>query len=708
MKVDFFPILVVPAVPYDGGIRFLHRNEQIDIEPAVSDEVWKIIGFCNGRNNLEEISKLAALSLDDVSEIIQELIELELVIDSREQFIHFHRICNYPTTFSRYLTQDEVRAYTISPRKAVKEGRVLQFKKDENTFFSKVLRKRRSCRSFSDKLLTLDQIGSICHYAYCIDEHVVPSGGALYPLKIYVTIEKAQGGIKAGYYEYDAEKDVLILFNEKVDEEQLKYCFNQERMPFGSSVQIIIAADLRRQTFKYANRGYMLTQVEIGHVAENINLYCAENGIGACEMGGIQDEPLKNELELDEDVWPFIAIPIGYCAETETHSIDEIRYVEEMTGEKKPVKEFWARTFDNDGSFFGAVATYKDGFGDTQFAGATSASYAKAFFKATIEGYERWVSSKVRIDYHGKADDLENWADPRLLAPLTTEQAKKCRVKTFFESLEIDWTIGKKYNGEEIFVPSDLVYYGQKPSKNRIYVGNSSGVAAYTNFEEAQKRAITELIERDAIMQNWYTRKAPNIINKTFLPIHVQKRIEHWSNQDRKMLVLEMTSDYGWVFETIIISKQHPCFVSGAAATIVEEDIPKAIIKSVQEAEYSLLLELDNPDYSEIEPSSVFSPVEHGKVYHLWRHAKTLSWLWSNTSVGGFTVHQSLSTDELISKLEAITIDLSEVKSDLKVVRVLSPKLVPINFGFNSAHYTHLALKGKIHSDSLNMPHYFA
>lgn len=138
------------------------------------------------------------------------------------------------------------------------------------------------------------------------------------------------------------------------------------------------------------------------------------------------------------------------------------------------------------------------------------------------------------------------------------------------------------------------------------------------------------------------------------------------------------------------------------------QDVSESVIKSIQEAEYSLLLELDDPDESETEPSLVSSPVEHGKVYYFRHYAKTLSWLWSSTSTGGFTIRQPLSISELIPKLEIVTIDLSEDESDLKIVRVFSPKLVPINFGFNSAHYTHLALKEKVHSDSLNMPHYFA
>ena len=251
---------------------------------------------------------------------------------------------------------------------------------------------RRSCRNFSDKKLAVDQIGSICHYAYSIKDHAVPSGGALYPLKIYVLIENDQEDIRSGYYEYDAENDELVLFNKEVDKEQLKYCYNQEEMPFNSSVQIVIAADLKRQSRKYANRGYRLTLIEAGHVAENISLYCAEQGLGACEMGGVQDEPLRVELNLNDDVWPLLAIPIGYPINSDISVFNKIRYVEENVGDSQVVKNLWTTVFDRDGSFFGATSVYENGDGGIQFAGATSPSYADAVFKATIEGYERWTS----------------------------------------------------------------------------------------------------------------------------------------------------------------------------------------------------------------------------------------------------------------------------------------------------------------------------
>ena len=709
MNATFAPILVVPAVPFEEGIRFLHRETQIDIGADMAPTLWKILSYTNGYNDVTTIAELADLPEDEVSEIISELCDMELVVDSREQFLHFHRISNYPSAFNSNLTQDEVEAYTRSKRQPVKSGTVFEFKKDRNSALYPIREKRRSCRNFTEQTLTLDQIGNICHYAYSIYDHTVPSGGALYPLKIYVAIEKAQDGIGEGYYEYDSESDVLIRFSDSVDAEQLKYCYNQEEMPFGSSVQIIIAADLKRQPHKYANRGYRLTLIEVGHVAENISLYCAEQGLGACEMGGVQDEPLKDELELDADIWPIITIPIGYPAKNSIEEFNKIRYVEDNVGENHAVEGVWTNVFGKDGSFFGATTTYTDGEGNVQYAGATSPSYADAVFKATIEGYERWLSGQVRVDYFGTARQLEGaWIHPKYLAPLTREQSEKCGVTPFSEELPINWTKGISFDGVETYIPSDIVYYGQKTEGNRIYYGHSSGIAAYSNYEEAKKRALVELIERDALMRNWYTRQSPMIVGDDILSTHAKKRIQHWKKQGRELKILQMPSEYGWVFEAVIISDEYPCFVSGAAATIDFDSIDATINKALQEVEYGLLMTLRNPKDDNQCPEGVLTPTNHGEVYHARENADTLKWLYEGNIEDSFMMPKYTDYRQLMDALKIVVVDLSENDSGLTVVRVFSPELVPINFGFYSAHYTHPSLNGKVHPDSLKMPHYFA
>ncbi len=714
MVVSSTPILVVPVIPHDGGVRFLHRNDKIDIEPSMSDTVWKILGFCNGYNDISSIAELSKYPVDIVLKIISELEEMELVVDSKYQFIHFHRLSNYPSTINSNLTQDEIEKYTQSERSSTKPGEIFEFCHDKKSILSTIIENRRSCRSFSKRKLTIDQIGNTCRYAYSIPNHSVPSGGALYPIRIYVLIEEPQDGLNPGYYEYDSLQDHLVLFDDEVDIEQLKYCFNQEEMPFGSSVQIIIAADLLRQPYKYANRGYRLTLIEAGHVAENINLYCTDQGIGTCEMGGVQDKPLKMELNLEGEIWPLLAISIGYPADSETKSFDKIRFVEKNVGKNYPVKTVCARIFENDGSFFGAATTYLDGEGLEQYAGATSPSYADAIFKATIEGYERWCSSQVRVDFHGSANQMagRSWLNPSSFFPLTQNQAKKCGVKSFSKDLIINWTKGVSYDGSIVYIPSDLVYYGQKDNENRIYYGHSSGIAAHFDFEEAKKRAVVELIERDALMRNWFEQKPPHILDDVVLPIHVRKRISHWAKQDRRLVVLQIPSSFGMVFETAIVSDEFPCFVSGAAATIDKDSIENTILKSLQEAEYNLLLSLLCPDTTHISPQKVLTPVDHGKVYHFRENVEKLRWLYEDgPTVNHIETEIQIGHPETFfnEQLKLVTVDISNKASDLKVVRVFSPCLVPINFGFNAAHYTHPAIKHRgVNPKSMEMPHYFA
>ncbi len=714
MNINFIPILVVPAVPYKGGIRFLHRENQIDISHDMADEVWKILSFCNGHTNVSSIIEISGLPKKDVIEILVELEDMELIVDSRHQFMHFHRISNYPSAVNSDLTQDEVEAYTKSERFPVKSGEAIQFDYNTSSALFTIRKKRRSCRSFSKKKMTVNQIGSICHFAYSISDHSVPSGGALYPLKIYVLIEESQDGLKSGYYEYDAEQNRLICFNDEVDVEQLKYCFNQEEMPFGSFVQIIIAADLERQPRKYANRGYRLTLIEVGHVAENISLYCAEQGLGACEMGGVQDEPLRQELELSGSIWPILAVSVGYSSELETEQFNKIRFVEEHIGAGHPVKDVWTSVFDGDGSFFGATTTYLDEYGNVQYAGATGPSYVDAVFKATIEGYERYQSGQVRVDFRGCANQVPGkWLDPKMYFPLTEEQAKKCGVKFFSNDLVINWTLGTNYDGSEIYIPSDLVYYGQKDDENRIYYGNSSGVAAHFDFDEAKRRAVVELIERDALMRSWFSQESPHRVDEKILPIHARKRITHWMKQNRKLIVLQIPSDFGMVFETVITSDEYPCFISGAAATIDIDSVDSMILKSIQEAEYNLLLALRHPNMTPVDPLSVSIPEDHGRVYYFKENADKLHWLWKNVTSEGYIqkskIVKSLNWfyDEC---LQLVTVDLSDKKSDIKIVRAFSPWLVPINFGFDSAHYTHSVIQHSVgvNPDSLRMPHYFA
>ena len=379
----------------------------------------------------------------------------------------------------------------------------------------------------------------------------------------------------------------------------------------------------------------------------------------------------------------------------------------EILGPEKPVKNVWLDTGGTP-SFYSAIALYYDAYGHVQFAGATSTSSFDALFKASVEGYERWRSSQIRVDKHCSAQNLPMAKIlPYDIAPLTYFQAGKSGVKFFDQKLPIDWTLGTRFDGKRICVPSDMVYYGHRDGENRIYYGNSSGTAAFTDLEEAKKRALVELIEGDALMRNWFSRKSPDIISHKALPDVIKIRISKWKKKGRTLYILEIPSEYGKVFEAIFVSEKYPCFVSGAAATIDSGKICDTIKKAVNEAEFNLEFAIKYPSEAKTKMKKIVLPVDHGRFYYSKQNAKKLSWLWHGKIVKSASKINEISFEDLCEKLQAISVDLSDENSSLKVVKMISPKLVPINFGYYTAHFLHVGVE-KLSSKSLKLPHYFS
>lgn len=255
--------------------------------------------------------------------------------------------------------------------------------------------------------------------------------------------------------------------------------------------------------------------------------------------------------------------------------MDEMQFVEDNISSLllKPHSYGVVDYIDN-GSFFAAVASY--GEEEYQRAGATSASSEHAIFKAVIEAHERKISGMAHIDFMGSAKELEQsgkvWLDPRNIIPLTREQSDKSGLTVFHENLDIPWTRGMYCKDRvEVYIPTDIVYYGHISEKNQIYIGNSSGIAANINYHEACRSALTELIERDAIMRCWFSQRAPGQLDNSILPIHIKKKIHQLKIMGRETYLLELPSEYAEVILAVIVGDEYPCFVCGAASTLSDE-----------------------------------------------------------------------------------------------------------------------------------------
>lgn len=752
---DFLPIQVVASFEDRTGLHFLNINQVDSVPSAEATAVQNILKYCDGRTTVQEIAKRSKQKPEFVLGVLEDLVAIGVVTDSRNQALHFHQVSSYPTPFSRTLSDEQLSEYTHfdSRRLPLIESRERLSKEDGETQrlrCGELILQRFSCRTFDHTCdLSAQMLTSICRYAYGAMQHAVPSGGGLYPLYLYVLVEQdqcskphypASSQVPSGYYYFDNKPLSLgwLTRFKSVDEQALKYCFNDVQMPFGTSVQIVIVGDLERQTYKYGNRGYRLTLLEAGHVAQNINLCCTELGLGSCELGGVLDEAMATELELPSGFQPLLAIAIGRPAEyakTFSKKVNDrpeqyrlLDSISNITLECFPgILLHEVRSFSSS-CFFGATASYQLD-GSTQIAGATATDYATARSKAIIEAYERWACSKIRVDCiktekELHADGLE-YLSPDQLIPLSPEQAKACGVEPYHHDLPIKWvkgrTIPQRHScSREVLLPCDYVFYGHQDVQ--IYHGNSSGVAAHSNYATAVSRALTELIERHAIMKSWYTHNSPSICSEDTLPVHAKNRSHYWKKQGRQYSVLVLEEAFGCaIIQVAITSNQYPFFVSGAAASITKDGLEEALNKATEEAEYSLLIALSSPNPGPIKASEVWTPSDHGRFYAANRdRARELSWLLNGHETnwdfvmyaGARKIDEDSVYTNLYKHLDVICVDITSgfpLSPGLRVIRAVSPKLIPINFGTCTAHYDHPALRGyDIHPDAKKLPHYFA
>jgi SagB-type dehydrogenase family enzyme len=142
----------------------------------------------------------------------------------------------------------------------------------------------------------------------------VPSAGGLYPLEIFVLIQRVEGAAD-GLHHYDVWNHALEpVANGPVFEDfrpaVLAYPFVQE-----ANVLFFLTAVFTRTQKKYGPRGYRYVLLEAGHSAQNLCLLAAHNGLGSLCIGGFFDTQVNRLLRLDTAKEGAVyAVGVGYPA----------------------------------------------------------------------------------------------------------------------------------------------------------------------------------------------------------------------------------------------------------------------------------------------------------------------------------------------------------------------------------------------------------
>lgn len=182
--------------------------------------------------------------------------------------------------------------------------------------FDEVIFRRVSDRSFKGSA-SFEQTAKILHYGYGVTrrDHLpgnqasdhpvenlrfraVPSGGALYPLEVYLFALDISG-LEKGLYHYNTRDSVLEFLREGDFRERLADIAFSTDILSGAAGFIVLSAVFQRSRFKYRKQAYRFVLFEAGHVSQNMMLAAASQKLGTVAVGGFIDDELNHLLDID-------------------------------------------------------------------------------------------------------------------------------------------------------------------------------------------------------------------------------------------------------------------------------------------------------------------------------------------------------------------------------------------------------------------------
>lgn len=173
-----------------------------------------------------------------------------------------------------------------------------------------IIVKRRSAREYSGSALSINDLSIVLRNSYGITGRAillheieqklraVPSGGALYPLELYVACFRVDG-VEPGIYHYNVQDESLECTQPgQFREEFGRICFT-EKMFSNLPVLVIITGILQRSSLKYSERAYRFMVLEAGHVGQNLCLSATALGLGSLMLGGYLDDEIDRMIGVD-------------------------------------------------------------------------------------------------------------------------------------------------------------------------------------------------------------------------------------------------------------------------------------------------------------------------------------------------------------------------------------------------------------------------
>ena len=165
---------------------------------------------------------------------------------------------------------------------------------------------RRSTRTFTAKPMTQAEISQLLWAAQGITDdkgrRTAPSASAQYFLHVYLATPDA-------FFEYLPVGHQL----KKLQSGDLRAKLSVQPSVKTAPCVLLIAGEYGRATEKYgADKGPRVTNLEAGHVAQNVLLQATALGLGAVPVGGFEPKDAQKAASLPAQQTPIYLIPVGH------------------------------------------------------------------------------------------------------------------------------------------------------------------------------------------------------------------------------------------------------------------------------------------------------------------------------------------------------------------------------------------------------------
>ncbi len=318
---------------------------------------------------------------------------------------------------------------------------------------------------------------------------------------------------------------------------------------------------------------------------------------------------------------------------------------------------------------------------------AKDIAYAEA-----IERYcaGHYPSAKLRS---GTRDKNNQRVDPYTLMSLDEDQLTQAGLCVFTDGSPAKWVPGIEYPlGDNVEILADLCLYPfhNREDKGPYFWASSSGMAAHRTRDKAIIKAFLELIERDAFMRIWLSHKSPSHIPLEMAPTEIitQARLIRELGFNTELLDITQKTIPS-VLVIIHCNNRTPALCCGCASRLSLHD---ACLAAYQEAETALFGALGESRKDLCSSArDVRLPEHHGELYYNPSNLHHAEFLWSSCeyhAVPEIRTPLSSNQDNLdeLTKLAGVStvyiVDYPCPNPNISVVRLDSPELVPVSFGY--------------------------